>query len=70
MLASVLVAGCGQRRAYYNTGYNAPPVVIVHHYGNGYGGGYGYGGGQTVIHVHHYGGGYGGGPIVIHHYHR
>ncbi|MBV9849806.1 MAG: hypothetical protein JO250_09060 [Armatimonadetes bacterium] len=77
-LAAVLIAGCGQRRTYISPGYNAPPVVVVHHYGPGYGAppvvhvhhygsGYGYGG-PTVIHVHHYGG-YGG-PIVVHHYHR
>ena len=75
--ALVMIAGCAQRRPYYAPVGYAPPVVVVHHYGPGYGGGYGYGGGPTVVHVHHYGSGYGGygggygrGPIVVHHYHH
>ena len=78
-VGAVLVGGCAQRRVYVGPGYNAPPVVVVHHYGPGYGappvvhvhhygGGYGYGG-PTVVHVHHYGG-YGGPTVIHHYYHR
>lgn len=69
-LLPALATGCGARHVYSRPGYYAPaPVVVVHHYGSGYG----YGG-PNVVHVHHYGGGYGGGyggrrTIVIHHYH-
>ncbi len=70
MLLLALTAGCGSRRSYYQPGYAPAPVIVVHHYGSGYG----YRG-PNVVHVHHYGGGFGGGggfgrrTVVIHHYH-
>lgn len=68
LLLMAALSGCASHRAYYHPGYGPAPIVVVHHYGSGYG----YGG-PHVVHVHHYGG-YGGGyggrrPVVIHHYH-